>query len=608
MLSRGPARAKVGPDAGRYTRPAVEPEPVRPPAPPRPWARTLRYLRPHRARALAVIALALLSAAAGSLILAAPKLLIDHALARGDLRAIALLAGGVLLLGWGGFALDALASRRASAVCGDVLLDIRLALYRHLLALGPRFAGRAPLGEVVSRVDQAVAEVERAASEAAAGLATRGLFLAATLGILAWLSPLLLLVNLPLLAVAVLLHRRLLPKAREASRALRERTADIGSSLVETVLGVRAVISARAEEREAARFREKNRAFAGALLRAQGVKTLGAGVPGAILALGGAATLLVGGPKVVEGEMTLGTLVAVLACQARLFPLLASLLRVGLEAAAARPSLGRILGLLDRKVEVAERLDAKPLPSPRGALAFEGVVLSPGRGEPALRGLSFEVAPGETVALVGPGGAGRAAAADLCQRLSDPESGRVRLDGADLRSLRVCDVRAAVAVVSQETFLFRATIEENVRYAKLDSTPEELRAAIQGAELEEACARLPEGARTRVGEGGVALGGEERSRVAIARALLQEPAVVVLDDPTAHLVEPAEARLLPALSRLMKGRTTLLVSQRSALVALADRVVLLDGGRASVVGPPRTLARTAESFRKLFPELAGASL
>ncbi|MGH7151724.1 MAG: ABC transporter ATP-binding protein, partial [Planctomycetota bacterium] len=339
----------------------MEPEPVRPPTSSRPWACALGYLRPHRARALGVLALALLSAAAGALLPYAPKLLLDEALAKGDARALALVASGVLLLGWGGFALNALVSRRALAISGDVLLDIRLAHFRRLLALGPRFAGRTPPGVVVSRLDQDVAEVQRGTADAVLGFATQGLLLAATAGFLVWLSPFLFLVNLPLVLLTILLHLRLRPRIRETSRTLRERTADLRACFVETLLGVRAVVSARAEEREAARFRERNRSFDGALLRTQGVGGLVAGAAGAILVLGGVATLLLGGAKVIDGEMTLGTLVAFFAYLARLFPLLASLLHLGLEAAAARPSLERILGFLDRRVEVVEKIDAQPL-------------------------------------------------------------------------------------------------------------------------------------------------------------------------------------------------------------------------------------------------------
>ncbi|MFQ5791359.1 MAG: ABC transporter ATP-binding protein, partial [Acidobacteriota bacterium] len=244
--------------------------------------------------------------------------------------------------------------------------------------------------------------------------------------------------------------------------------------------------------------------------------------------------------------------------------------------------------------------DARHLSEVRGEIAFRDVVLSYGRGGPVLDGVSFRIPAGAVYALVGPSGVGKSTVADLLLRRLDPDAGAVYLDGKDLRELRLGDLRNRIAVVEQETFLWNATVEENIRYGNPRARPEEVENAARAAALHDTIVSFTDGYRTEVGERGLKLSAGQRQRIAIARAILQRPTVLVLDEASSALDGEAERSLADALAHLMRGRTTLILSHRLALVAKAEWVLVLDGGRIVEEGTVGDLLAGDGTFRRLF--------
>jgi ATP-binding cassette subfamily B protein len=267
--------------------------------------------------------------------------------------------------------------------------------------------------------------------------------------------------------------------------------------------------------------------------------------------------------------------------------------------ATARVSWRRVAALLDAAPEVVERPDATPLTDVRGEVVFDGVSLAHGRGA-VLDGVTFCAEPGRTLAVVGASGSGKSTIADLVVRLIDPDAGAVRLDGRDLRSLRLADLRRHVQVVEQDPVLFHTSIEDNVRYARPDATDAELTEALEAAAIAGFVAGLPDGLRTIVGDRGLALSAGERQRNALARAFLTNPTVLVLDEPSAALDPAAERLLVEGCRRVMRGRTTILISHRLELVRAADHVVVLDGARIVERGTPVELEARGGAFAALF--------
>jgi ATP-binding cassette subfamily B protein len=525
------------------------------------YRRVTGYLRPHRGRLLLVVAFSLFSTLLG---LAQPyisKLLIDEALLRRNwnaLVAIALLMVVVTVLG---FALNILASFRYVQVSAAVLFDMRLALYQHLQRLSPRFYARTRLGDIVSRLNNDIAEAQRVTADALLAVLSNVIFLAGSAAIMIWLEWRLFLVSiavLPLSALALRHYQRLLTGR---VRTLRERSADIGSFLIETLQGMRLVVASAAERREVERFRRRNQNFVNALLRMQLTSYLAGGAPAAILTLSTAALFLYGGKLVIDGSLTIGSLVAILAYHLRLLGPVQNLMSLHTNLVAGAVSLQRVFELLDTQPEVTERPDAAPADI-RGDLTFENVTFRYDPDTPVVEGVSFHVPAGTICAVVGPSGAGKSTIADLILRLYDPEAGRILLDGRDLRDLRSEDLRRAVALVEQTPYLFHATIGENIAYACPDATAEEIAAAARAA-------ALPLDLDTIVGERGQALSVGERQRIAIARALLRDPRVLILDEPTAALDAANEQIVAQAL----RGRTVVLITHRPALLALADQVI-----------------------------------
>jgi ABC-type multidrug transport system fused ATPase/permease subunit len=288
----------------------------------------------------------------------------------------------------------------------------------------------------------------------------------------------------------------------------------------------------------------------------------------------------------------------------RVFAPAQALMGLYASLATARVSWHRVLQLLDAPVEVTEDRAPRPLADALGDLVFDRVSLTTDRGVRVLEEVSLEVRPGESLAIVGASGTGKSTIAFLAARLLDPDRGAVLLDGHDLRTLRLHDVRRHVVLVEQEPLLLHGTIAENIRYVRPDASDDRVRSAAANAGIASFVESLPDGYRTIVGERGLALSAGERQRIAIARAFLADPVVLVLDEPTAALDPVSERLVIEGYESVMRGRTTLLISHRRDLAMRADRVVVLDGASITEIGAPHELAVRGGAFARLFGPVA----
>jgi ATP-binding cassette subfamily B protein len=566
----------------------------------REYRRALAYVLPYWRRLVFVLIISLCSTILG---LAQPyiaKLLIDEALLRRNLRALVTVAALMIVITVLGFVFNILASYRYVAVSADVLFDMRLAVYEHLQRLSPRFYARTRLGEIVSRINNDVAEVQRVAADTMLALVANVVFLIGSVVIMLWLNWQLFLLSVALVPLSVVALRHYQRRLAAQVKQVRERSADIGSFLIETFMGMRLVVSSTAEFHEVKRFRQRNRSFIESLLAMQLTSYLAGAMPGTILTLSTAAVFLYGGALVINGEMTVGALVAFLAYHLRLLAPVQSLMGLYTNLATARVSLGRVFELLDEPIEVEDRLDAKPMKKARGEIAFEHVTLRHDRENTVLDDVSFRIPAGSVCAIVGPSGVGKSTIADLILRFYDPQSGRVKLDGRDLRDVWVNDLRRAVALVDQSPFLFNASVAENIAYARPEATREEIVEAARAAAIHDFVESLPEGYDTQVGERGLALSAGERQRIAIARAVLRRPAVIVLDEPTAALDPITEQAVASTLSSLLKGRTAIIITHRMSLVEIADQVIALDAGKVAQAGSPKELMAREGALAAMF--------
>ena len=420
------------------------------------------------------------------------------------------------------------------------------------------------------------------------------------MGILLWLDARLFLVSLAILPPCLWALVRYRRRLESITAELRERSAGIGSFLIETILGLKLTVASNAQRREQRRFRRKNDGFIRTLMSMRLLTYLAGGLPGLILAGGVAVIFLYGGQRVIAEAITMGTFVAFMAYQMRLLGPIQGLMGLYASLATARVSLGRVHVILDTPVDVRDPERPESAEGLGGELRLEGVSFSFGRGEPVLDRVDLMVGEGEVVAVVGASGSGKSTIVDLLSRQLDPDAGRILLGGRDLRALRLADVRAAVVPVEQEPFLFNTTIAENIRYGRPDASDAEVEAAARAVGLDAFLATLPAGLETQAGEQGRELSAGQRQRVAVARAFLADPRMLVLDEPTSSLDPASERALMEGYQVVMRGRTTILVSHRLALARRADRVVVLERGRIVEEGTAAELSTRHGTFARLF--------
>jgi ATP-binding cassette subfamily B protein len=542
------------------------------------YKRALAYVVPYWRGLLAVMLLGLFSTAVGLVQPYISRLLIDDALLRRNLHALTMIAIAMVVVTLVGFVLNIASSYYYVRLSAESLFDMRLAVYRHLQQLSPRYFTQKKLGDIVSRINNDIGEVQRVCSDTLLSVLSNLLFLVGSIAIMSWLNWRLMLASIALLPVGIFALRHYQGRLTVQTADLRQRSSDLGSFLIESLLGMRLIVASATEKLEAERFREYNSSFIRSLLSMQVLSFLASAMPSTVLTLSTAIVFLYGGKLVIAQQLTVGGLVAFMAYHLKLLSPVQNLLGIYTNLLTGGVSLGRVFEVMDVPVEVKEVANPLPLPCVRHAITFDKVRFQYGHDVAVLREVSFTVPAGQMCAIVGASGAGKSTLADLLLRFHDVDSGSIAIDGQDIRELRLEDLRQQIAMVEQTPYFFRASIRENIAYGRPEATLEEIRNCAAAAAIDTFIQSLPNGYETILGERGLTLSVGERQRIALARALLRDPRILILDEPTSALDSASEAAVTSELMNVLRGRTSILITHRMSLAELADMVVVLEDG------------------------------
>jgi ATP-binding cassette subfamily B protein len=543
--------------------------------------RVIRLFKPYRGKLSAVLALIVFSAALG---------VIPAFLLRGVINAIRLhestrisyLAGGMIVIAVISGVLGVIQTLFSNQVGQRVIHDLRAAVFRHLQRLSLAFFTRTRTGEVQSRISNDIGGVQGVVTNTATSIASNVTTVIATMVGMLVLNWELALFAFALIPFFVFLTRRVGDERRKIAKTTQETLADI-SSLVQESLSVSGILLGKtmgrtnelADRFEADSLRladlEVRQRMAGRWVMAT-IQTSFSIMPAAVYWFGG-----------VSHVVGIATIVAFTTLQTRLFFPVGSLLGVGLDVQTSLALFDRIFEYLDQPIDIEEKPEALSR-APAGDVVFDHVWFGYGEGAWTLEDVTFTVAEGTTTALVGETGSGKTTLGYLTARLYDVGRGSISIGGVDIRDLSFQALSDLVGVVSQETYLFHASVRENLRFAKPDATDAEVEAAAGAARIHHVIAALPEGYDTVVGERGYRFSGGEKQRIAIARTILRNPPILVLDEATSSLDTETERLVQEALDRLSEGRTTIAIAHRLSTVRDADQIVVLDHGRVVETG------------------------
>ena len=564
--------------------------------------RILRYFVPYWRQEALVLFCILVTSAVGQLPPYFTKLVIDDAIRLRDAHALGIYVGAMVAAAVVGALIGAWQGYLNAYVGEGIMRDMRDALVRHLHGMPLSFFTSTKTGEIINRVSNDVDAVDSVVTGTLVTIVTNVTLIATTLiaiFILDWHLALLSLLVIPIMIIPLAPVGRAMYAVRKRTREQR----DVIESLLQETLslsGITLVKSFVREPEEAERFHQAGTNLMKLEIRLALVGRWFLAVVTALIVIGPAIIWYGGGLMSIRSGLEVGTIVAFVAYLARLYGPASALVGVQVQVVSALAVFERIFDYLDMQTEAPQRADAIDLGTCRGEIEFDRVRFAYRDQRWTLDGVSFRAKPGQLVAFVGPSGAGKTTILQLVPRFYDPQEGRVLVDGHDVRDLTLDSLRRNIGIVTQETFLFHASIAENLRYGRPDATEADLVAACKAANIYDLIAALPERFDTIVGERGHKLSGGERQRLAIARVLLKDPRILILDEATSSLDSTSEALIQTCLEPLMAGRTSLVVAHRLSTILRADVIYVIDRGKIVESGSHGELMRRSGLYASLY--------
>jgi ATP-binding cassette subfamily B protein len=564
------------------------------------FARLLGFLRPYKLSLIVSIVLAAGSQVAQIALIWITKHVIDEALRPHDSQKLWVFVGAVVVLGLARAILMAARRLISGRQALSVELDMRQRLYGHLVRLSFGFYDRHQTGQLMSRATVDLQGVRFFLGYGLIFFFQNILTVVSVTIVLLVFQWKLALIALAITPVLVALAYRYSRVAHPTLRDVQQKLADVATVAEENIVGVHVVKSFAQEPQESAKFHARSEDVFRQTLKANRQRALYVPLISWIPLLAQAAVLLLGARMVTNGELSVGSFVAFnLYLGMLVMPLRSLGMWIG-QAQRATASGERIFQVMDEPEEIAERPGAVELPPGGGDLRFEDVRFEYLEGRPVLDDVNLDVPAGRTIALIGHTGSGKTTLTSLVPRFYDVTSGRVTIDGVDVRDVTLASLRGAIGVISQDPFLFSASVRENITFGAPDLDDAEVERIALVAQAHDFVAELPNGYDTIIGERGITLSGGQRQRLAIARALAVDPRILVLDDATASVDATTEARIRAGLRGAMKDRTTLIIAHRLSTIALADEIVVLDGGRIVARGTHDELLETSPVYGDIY--------
>jgi ATP-binding cassette, subfamily B, bacterial len=622
MMRRGPWGGGEGPNLS-----------ARPGSGPRTFRQIVGFFRPYAGRLGLIAVVIVVTVSIGVVNPILLKLIIDNLTGPQDLGLLYLQCGLMIVLPIASSLIGVWQAYLSNVVGQRVMDDLRLALYSHLQWMPLRFFTETKTGEIQSRIGNDVNGVQSVVTDTAASLLSNFATVATTVIAMIVLDWRLTILSLGMLPVFAYITYRVGKVRREVSGMTQRSLAEV-SAITEESLSVSGILLSKTFGQQGAsieKFRRESRRLGDLQIRQQMIGRWFFAMIGTFFSIAPAFVYLLAGSLIINGDtgVSIGTIVAFTTLQSRLFFPLGQLLNVQVEIQGALALFDRIFEYLEMEHEISDAPDAVALDPARmrgevrlaqvsfryprsaaqvAAMAEAAEAEAEGRAVPSaippfgLADIDFTAEPGQLVALVGPSGSGKTTTTYLIPRLYDVNEGAVTIDGVDVRRIRLESLGRAIGVVTQETYLFHASVLDNLRYAKPEATMEEVEAAARAAAIHDRIGELPDGYDTIVGERGYKLSGGEKQRVAIARVLLKDPRILILDEATSALDTVSERLIQAALNRLMEGRTTIAIAHRLSTILRADQILVFDRGRIVERGTHDELVRHEGLYARLYAE------